>query len=65
MMVCPMAGRRNYGLDPNQAADSSSDQDGDGYNNIEEYLNGTDPTVFADYTKPENDVNSLAKSHRK
>ena len=30
------------------------DKDKDGYTNVEEYLNGTDPTVFVDYTKPEN-----------
>lgn len=29
-----------YGLD-NSAADASADADGDGYSNIEEYLNGT------------------------
>ena len=26
------------------------DKDEDGYTNLEEYLNGTDPTVFVDYT---------------
>ncbi len=31
----------------------------DGYTSIEEYLNGTDPTVFIDYTKPENNINTL------
>jgi hypothetical protein len=28
--------------------------DGDGYTNIEEYLNGTDPTQYVDYRKPMN-----------
>ena len=37
--------------------------DGDGYTNVEEYLNGTDPTEFVDYTKPENNTNTLEKSH--
>ncbi len=48
-----------HGLDPRDAADGSKDQDRDGYTNVEEYLNGTNPTVFVDYTKPENNVNTL------
>ncbi len=34
-----------YGLDPANATDASSDDDGDGYTNIEEYVNGTVPTL--------------------
>ena len=34
-----------YGLDPSSATDASSDPDGDGYTNIEEYVNGTLPTL--------------------
>ena len=41
------------------------DKDGDGYTNIEEYLNGTDPTEFVDYTKRENNVNTLEATHAK
>jgi hypothetical protein len=48
-----------YGLDPNDASDAAKDKDGDGYTNLEEFLNGTDPTKFVDYTKPENNVNTL------
>ena len=48
-----------HGLDPNDPADSKKDGDGDGYTSIEEYLNGTDPTAFIDYTKPENNRNIL------
>ncbi len=33
-----------YGLNPNDPLDTVEDLDGDGYTNIEEYLNGTDPT---------------------
>ena len=29
---------------------TSKDKDNDGYTNIEEYLNGTDPTEYVDYT---------------
>ena len=48
-----------FGLDPKNASDNSQDKDKDGYTNLEEYLNGTNPTVFVDYTKPENNVNTL------
>jgi pectate lyase len=50
---------KRYGLDPRDASNASKDKDGDGYTNIEEYLNGIDPTEFVDYTKPENNVNTL------
>jgi pectate lyase len=50
---------KKYGLDPNDPSDAAKDLDGDGYTNLEEYLNGTDPTKFIDYSKPENNVNTL------
>ena len=43
----------------NEAPPPPKDSDGDGYTNLEEYLNGTEPTKFVDYTKPENNVNTL------
>ncbi len=36
---------RRYRLNPRSAADNARDQDGDGYTNVEEYINGTDPTA--------------------
>jgi pectate lyase len=48
-----------YGLNPNDPADAKGDRNGSGYTNIEEYLNGTDPTVFVDYTRRQNNVNTL------
>ena len=36
---------KRFGLDPNNPADAAQDADGDGYTNLEEYLNGTDPRV--------------------
>ena len=33
-----------YGLNPHLYADANADADGDGYTNLEEYLNGTNPT---------------------
>ncbi|MCX7723342.1 MAG: polysaccharide lyase [Verrucomicrobiae bacterium] len=55
----PDAWEKRFGLNPKDPSDTSLDKDGDGYTNIEEYLNGTDPTKFVDYTKPENNVNTL------
>jgi pectate lyase len=48
-----------FGFDPKNVDATSQDKDQDGYTNLEEYLNGTDPTVFVDYAKPENNVNTL------
>jgi hypothetical protein len=49
----------NHGLNPSDASDGPKDKDEDGYTNLEEYLNGTDPSVFVDYTKRENNINTL------
>jgi pectate lyase len=48
-----------HGLDPKNPADNALDPDKDGYTNIEEFLNRTYPKDFVDYTKPENNVNTL------
>jgi pectate lyase len=61
----PDAWETQHALDPSDAGDNAQDADGDGYTNVEECLNGTDPTEFVDYTKPENNVNTLEKSHEK
>ena len=55
----PDAWEKKYGFDPQDASNAATDKDSDGYTNIEEYLNGTDPTDFVDYTKPENNINTL------
>ncbi len=55
----PDAWEAKVGLDSSDVSDASQDKDNDGYTNIEEYLNGTDPTVFVDYTKHGNNVNIL------
>jgi hypothetical protein len=55
----PDAWERSHGLDPGNPSDAASDADRDGYTAVEEYLNGTDPTAFVDYTKPENNRNTL------
>jgi len=39
----PDVWEKKHGLNPTDASDNSKDADSDGYTNIEEYLNGTDP----------------------
>jgi len=39
-------------LNPENPADSAIDSDRDGYTNLEEYLNETDPHTFVDYLRP-------------
>jgi hypothetical protein len=39
----PDGWERANGLNPSEAADSAHDADKDGYTNLEEFLNGTDP----------------------
>ena len=38
-----------YGLDPNDPSDAAKDCNGDGYMNIEKYINGLDPTKTVDW----------------
>jgi hypothetical protein len=45
-----------HGMNPFSPLDVSEDADGDGYTNIEEYINGTDPNQKVDYTDPKNNV---------
>ena len=58
----PDAWETKYGLNPKDASDNVGDKDKDGYTNIEEWLNETDPTTFVDYRKPENNVDSLSRA---
>ena len=37
----------SHGLDPKQAKDGSADRDGDGYTNVEEYINSLVPPVYS------------------
>ncbi len=48
-----------FKLNPEDPSDGAQDRDQDGYTNVEEFLNGTDPIVAVDYAKPENNVNTL------
>ena len=55
----PDSWERRHGLNMKDASDASADADKDGYTNVEEFLNGTDPKKFVDYTKVENNVDKL------
>ncbi|HMP83301.1 MAG TPA: polysaccharide lyase [Verrucomicrobiota bacterium] len=48
------------GLNPNDPADGSMDNDKDGYTNVEEYLNGTSPKEFIDYRDLGNNVDTIS-----
>jgi hypothetical protein len=48
-----------HGLNPNDAADANLDSDHDGYTNLEEYLNGTDPQQYIDYRDPKSNFDAL------
>jgi pectate lyase len=47
---------QRHGLDRANPADGPADADADGYTNLEEYLNGTDPRQFIDYRDPANNI---------
>ncbi len=55
----PDAWEEQFGLDSRAAADPTLDRERDGYTEVEEYLNGTDPTRFVGYTASENNRNTL------
>lgn len=50
-----------YGLNPHDPSDAVLDCNGDGYSNIEKYINGMDPRVVIDWTNPANHFDTLAK----
>jgi pectate lyase len=56
----PDAWEKQYGLNPNDPSDGVKDMNGDGYTNVEKYLNGIDPTKKVDWRKPENNKNTLS-----
>lgn len=55
----PDAWELKFKLNAQDPSDAAQDTDKDGFSNVEEYLNGTDPTVLVDYTKSENNINTL------
>ncbi|WP_418262446.1 polysaccharide lyase [Flavobacterium faecale] len=57
----PDAWEKKYGLNPKDATDANQDSNGDGYTNIEKYFNGIDPNQKVDWSKLENNTDTLAK----
>lgn len=58
----PDAWETRYGLDPRDPADANGDLNGDGYTNIEKYINGIDPSKTTDWTDPSTNFDTLAKN---
>lgn len=58
----PDAWERRYGLNPNDASDAVKDCNGDGYTNIEKYINGIDPEKKVDWKDINNNHDTLAKA---
>lgn len=56
----PDAWERSHRLNPNDAADGARDADGDGYTNLEEFLNHTDPQEKIDYLNLGNNNDTLS-----
>lgn len=52
---------QRYGLNPHNAKDATSDCNGDGYTNIEKYINGIDPTKKIDWSNPANNYDTLTE----
>jgi len=48
-------------LNPKDPSDANKDSNGDGYTNIEKYINGMDPSKKIDWRNPKNNVDVLAQ----
>lgn len=57
----PDSWENKYGLNPNDPSDALLDMNGDGYTNIEKYINGINPKTKIDWTNPKNNYDTLAK----
>lgn len=57
----PDVWEKKYKLNPNDPSDAILDVNGDGYTNIEKYINGMDPKKKIDWTDPANNEDTLAK----
>ncbi|KAA6351708.1 hypothetical protein EZS27_000979 [termite gut metagenome] len=55
----PDAWEKKYGLNPDDPKDAVKDCNGDGYTNIEKYINGIDPTRKVDWTDLKNNHDTL------
>lgn len=50
----------NHNLNPKDSKDGALDTDGDGYTNVEEYLNGTNPQEKINYRNLGNNVDTIS-----
>ncbi len=57
----PDAWEKKYGLNPNDPSDAVKDLNGDGYTNIEKYINGINPKKKVDWTNLKNNRDTLAE----
>jgi len=55
----PLAWKKKYGLDPDDAALAQKDLQGDGYTVMDKYLAGLDPRKKIDWHDPKSNVNTL------
>jgi pectate lyase len=56
----PDVWEKAHKLNPADPADGSADADKDGYTNLEEYLNGTDPQEHIDYGDLKNNLDTIS-----
>jgi pectate lyase len=56
----PDAWEKTHGLNPNEISDGAADADNDGYTNVEEWLNGTDPKKAIDYRNLDNNNDTIS-----
>lgn len=57
----PDAWETANGLNPNDPSDANGDINGDGYTNIEKYINGIDTRQKVDWTDLKNNHDTLAE----
>jgi hypothetical protein len=55
----PDAWKKKYGFDINDPNVANGDMNGDGYTNVEKYINGIDPTKKVDWKDPKNNHDTL------
>ena len=60
----PDAWEIKYKLNPNDPKDAALDCNGDGYTNIEKFINGIDPKKKLDWKDPKNNFDTLAKKSK-
>ncbi|MHC0446961.1 polysaccharide lyase [Flavobacterium sp. 3-218] len=57
----PDAWEKKYGLNPNDPSDAKGDLNGDGYSNIEDYINGVNPAIKVNWKDLANNKETLVR----